>query len=162
MWRGIYWRGTFESFEIPKNKSLGNDGITKEFCEAFWDDLKTSLLLSVNKAFKVGELSTSQKKDKNKRFIKSWRRISLLNVDAKLVSKVLAERLKTAHPSQTSSNQTAYLYGRFIRERARLTFDIIEVSDLLKLKGVLLTVHIEKVFNSVNHNFLLKLLENYG
>ena len=79
-----------------------------------------------------------------------------------MVSKVLAERLKTAHPSQTSSNQTAYLYGRFISEGARLIFDIIEVSNLLKLKGVLLTVHIEKVFNSVNHNFLLKVLENYG
>ena len=27
----------------------------------FWDDLKTPLLSSVNKAFEVGELSTSQK-----------------------------------------------------------------------------------------------------
>ena len=46
---------------MPKNKSLENDGITKKFYEAFWDDLKTPLLLSVNKAFKIGELSTSQK-----------------------------------------------------------------------------------------------------
>ena len=28
---------------------------------AFWDDLNTPLFLSVNKAFKVGEVSTSQK-----------------------------------------------------------------------------------------------------
>ena len=47
--------------KLPNNKSPGNDGITKEFYEAFWDDLKTPLLLSVNKAFKVGELSTSPK-----------------------------------------------------------------------------------------------------
>ena len=47
--------------KMPNNKSPGNDGITKEFYEAFWDDLKTPLLLSVNKAFKVEELSTSQK-----------------------------------------------------------------------------------------------------
>ena len=47
--------------KLPNNKSPGNDGITKEFYEAFWDDLKTPLLLSVNKAFKIGELSTSQK-----------------------------------------------------------------------------------------------------
>ena len=46
---------------MAKNKSPGNDGITKGFYEAFWDDLKTPLLLSVNKAFKVGELSTSKK-----------------------------------------------------------------------------------------------------
>ena len=56
-----------------------NDGITKEFYEEFWDDLKTPLISSVNKAFKVGELITSQKqavikliekKDKDKRLIK--------------------------------------------------------------------------------------------
>ena len=46
---------------MPNNKSPGNDGITKEVYEAFWDDLKTPLLLGVNKAFEVGELSTSQK-----------------------------------------------------------------------------------------------------
>ena len=40
--------------KMPSNKSPGNDGITKEFYKVFWDDLKTPLLLSVNKAFKVG------------------------------------------------------------------------------------------------------------
>ena len=66
--------------KMPKNKSTGNDGITKEFYETFWDDLETPLLLSVNKAFKVVELSTSQKqavtkliekKDKDKQLIKN-------------------------------------------------------------------------------------------
>ena len=89
---------------MPNSKSPGNDRITKKFYEAFWNDLKTPLLLSVNKAFKVGELSTSQKqavirlvekKDKDKRLIKNRRPISLLNVDTILVSEVLAERLKT-------------------------------------------------------------------
>ena len=47
--------------KMPNNKSRGNDGITKEFYEAFWDDLKTPLLLNVYKAFKVGELRTSHK-----------------------------------------------------------------------------------------------------
>ena len=46
---------------MPNNKALENDGITKEFYKAFWDDLKIPYLSSVNKAFKVGQLSTSQK-----------------------------------------------------------------------------------------------------
>ena len=95
-----------------------------------------------------------KKKDKDKRHTKNWRTISLLNVDTKLVSEVLAERLKTAVSSLISSNQTAYLNGRFISERRRLTSDI--------LKGFLLTVDIEKAFDSINHNFLLRVLENYG
>ena len=47
--------------KMHKNKLPGNDGITKGFDEEFWDDLKTHLLLSLNKAFKVGELISSQK-----------------------------------------------------------------------------------------------------
>ena len=78
-----------------------------------------------------------------------------------MVSKVLAEHLKTALPSLISSNQTAYLNGRFISEGGRLISDIFEVSNFLKLKGLLLTVDIEKAFNSVNHNFLLKVIEIY-
>ena len=56
----------------------------------------------------------------------------------------------------------AYLNDSFISDGGRLISDIFEVSDLLKLKGLLLTVDIEKSFDSVNHNFLLKVLENYG
>ena len=89
------------------------------------------------------------------------RPISLLNLDTKLVSKVLAQGLKTELRSLIPSNQTAYLYVRFIREGRRLISDIFEISDLLKLKGLLLTADMEKAFGSPNHNFLLKVLENY-
>ena len=63
--------------KMSSNKTPGNGGIKKEFYEAFWDDLEIPPILSVNKAFKVGELSTSQKqavfkliekKDKDKRY----------------------------------------------------------------------------------------------
>ena len=61
------------------NKSHGNEGLTKEFYEAFWDHVKVLLLLSFKMAFLKKELSTSQKqtvikliekKDHGKRFIK--------------------------------------------------------------------------------------------
>ena len=47
--------------KIFNNKSSENDGLTKECYEAFCNDLKAPLLLSVNKAFNIGELSTSRK-----------------------------------------------------------------------------------------------------
>ena len=35
--------------KMPNNKLPENNRITKKFSEAFWDDLKTPVLLSVNK-----------------------------------------------------------------------------------------------------------------
>ena len=76
------------------NKTPGNDGLSKEFYVAFFDILCPNLLKCLNYAFEVGELSTSQrqavitlieKKGRDKRYIKNWRLISLLNVDAKIL-----------------------------------------------------------------------------
>ena len=88
---------------MPSNKTNGNDGISREFYVAFFDLIKDLLMSSINYSLEVGELSTSQKqavitliekKGKNKHYMQNWRPISLLNVDAKLISKVLTMRLK--------------------------------------------------------------------
>ena len=51
-----------KSLKSMKNdKSPGNDRITKEFYEFFWDDIENSLSDSIKKSFILGELSTSQK-----------------------------------------------------------------------------------------------------
>ena len=46
---------------MPNNKSPGNDDLTKEFYEVFWEDLKTPLTSSFKSAFDKGGLSSSQK-----------------------------------------------------------------------------------------------------
>ena len=65
---------------MKNNKTPGNDGLSKEFYEVFWNDVKITLLASTNDAFIKEELSTSQKQaviklieknDRAKRFIKN-------------------------------------------------------------------------------------------
>ena len=154
------------------NKSAGNDGLSKEFYECFWDEIKKLFLASIHKAFLNQELSTSQKqavikmlekKDKDKRFIKNWRPISLLNTDVKIISKVLSTRKKgVLFPYLISSNQTAYVKNRFIREIGRVISYILEIAKTLGLEGFLVTIYIEKVFDSVNHCYLFHILRKFG
>ena len=67
------------------------------------------------------------KKDRNKRFVKNSRPILLLNVDTKILSESLAEKLKHVLPELISSNQTAYAKNRYISESGRLISDVIEM-----------------------------------
>ena len=103
-----------------------------------------------------------EKRDKDKRFISNWRPKSLLNVDTKVISKCLATRLVPILPSIISSDQTAYVKGRFIGESTRLISDILDISDTENLSGYILTADLEKAFDSIDHTFLISCLKKYG
>ena len=156
---------------MQNNKSPGNDGLTKEFYEGFWDEIKELLIASATEAKHRGELSISQrqaiiklieKKDRDKRYIKNWRPISLLNVDTKIISKALSERLKNVLSSLISTQQTAYIKNRFIGEGGRLISDIVNICDRNNIGGFLVTIDIEKAFYSLDHKFILIVLKKFG
>ena len=65
-------------------------------------------------------------------------------------------------PSLISDNQSAYVDGRFISEGRRLIADVLQTTDMLKLTGMLVTIDIQKTFDSVNHQFLILALKRYG
>ena len=52
--------------------------------------------------------------------------------------------------------------NRFISEGGRLISDILETSESLHLKGYIVTVDIEKTFDTLSQSFLLVCLKQYG
>ena len=112
------------------------------------------LLESVNQAFHTKILTISQrqaviklieKKARDKRYIKNWWPITLLNVDSKILYKAISNKLKTAMPTLISSQQAAHVKNRFIGESGRLISDITE-----------------KAFDSLDHSFLISVLKKFG
>ena len=115
--------------KCSKNKSPGNDGLTQEFYEYFWKEICHTFYESYIESKNTKKLSTSQRQNiiclleksgKDKTYVKNWRPISLINFDTKLISKVLAERLKEVMPDLVHPNQVAYVKGRFIGEGVRV------------------------------------------
>ena len=77
-----------------------------------------------------------------------------------ILFKTLADRIKMFLRFLISSNQTAYVKERFISKSEILFSDILQVADFLKLRGLLVTVDLQKTFDSVNHLFLITALKN--
>ena len=126
---------------------------------------------SINQAFYTKILGISQrqaviklteKKDCDKPYIKNWRPISLLNTDTKILSKTISKKIKAVLPMLISSQQTAYVKNRFIRGSGRLISAIIEISAWLNIERVLVTMDIEKAFDSLDHYFLSPVLKKIG
>ena len=92
--------------------------------------------------------------------IKNWRPISLINVDIKVASKALANRLKAVIHNLISVYQTAYIKGRFTGESIRVINDLMEHIDREDEEGILFSTDIEKAFDSGDHNFLFATLRD--
>ena len=157
--------------DFQKNKTPGNDGLTAEFYLAFWPILGKHLVACLNYAHNHGELSNSQKqavitllekKGKDKRLIKNWRPISLINVDTKIASKALAKRLENILPDLIHYNQNAYVKGRSIFDAIRTIGDVLEYTKCSDQSGILVTIDFEKAFDSLDHRFLLKVLRTFN
>ena len=88
--------------------------------------------------------------------------ISLGNVDTKIMSKVIAARVKKVLPSIIHYNQTGYVKDRFIGEAIRSIFDIMDFTAKENIPGLLLFIDFQKAFDSVEWEFLIESLKKFN
>lgn len=158
--------------EMGNNKTPGMDGFSKEFYMTFWLELSQLMVDCFNYSFNVGTLSSSQnqvcitlleKPEKDIRYIENWRPISLINVDAKMCSKALCNRMMKFMPKLIHPNQSAFVKGRTIDEALRFLVDLFELTERNANKSfVLFAADFQKAFDSIEHNFIIATLRHFG
>ena len=127
--RSVKALDTFDNGKTP-----GNDG----------NSVGVFMTEVFNHSFELGQMSNSQKqavvtlidkKGKDRMFLENWRPISLINVDSKIATKVIANRIKNVLPGIIHSNQSGFMKGRFLLlidfEKA---FDSIELNVIFFIK----------------------------
>lgn len=157
--------------KMALNKSPGTDGLTTNFYQFFWKDLRTLLFDALKESIEKKELMPSMKQGlitlipksgKDKRILDNLRPITLLNTDYKILSGAVAERLKKGISNIISETQSGFLKGRLIHNNIRLVLDLLEYSEILQERGYILFLDFYKAFDSVEHTFILKTLQSFG
>ena len=156
--------------QLKMSKSPGCDGLPAEFYKVFWSCIHTLVINSLNHSFTKGHMSTTQKraiisliyKKGDKMHLKNWRPISLLNTDYKILSVILANRLKKVISKVISTDQTGYIKGRFIGTNVRLIDDIINLCINEHQSAAVLFVDFEKAFDMVEWSFVVQTLMKFN
>ena len=94
--------------------------------------------------------------------LKEFRPISLVEAFYKIVSKVLANRLKKMLGKIISDNQSAFIGGRQILDGVMLTNEIINSLKKCNQAGVVLKLDFKKAYDCVDWNFLNHVMELMG
>ena len=156
---------------MKKGKTPGSNGFTSEFFKQFWSLLGAFLYRASHEGLNNKSLLLSHresivtlipKQGKPKDSIKGWRPISLLNVDFKIISTAVSNRMKAVIHNLISSTQTAYIPGRFIGENSRLVYDVIEHVNVTSTSGIIMAVDFEAAFDTVSWDFLINALHHYN
>ena len=155
--------------KLKKGKSPGPDGIPAEFYQAHWSSIQDMYFEFINEIKskfipqeKNASFTTLIFKERGDPFLLvNYRPIALMNVDIKILSKVLSIRLVTVLPSIIHETQTA-VYGRRIGNSIHLVRDIIDLANNNNEEAALIFLDQEKAFDRVSHEFLFQVLKKFG
>lgn len=158
-------------FAMPSNKSPGPDGFPVEFFKSSWSVLSHDFITSVQSVFKFGFLPKGVNstilalvpKKLESYEMRDYRPIACCNVLYKVVSKIVANRLKRLLPQIISETQSAFVKGRLLMENVLLASELVKDYHKESITPrCVMKIDISKAFDSVQWEFVLKSLRALG
>ena len=159
-------------FQMQDLKAPKPDGFPTFFYKHLWPTMANKVVKAVTSFFIMGSMPREVNaslivlipKISNPTSINHFRPISLCNVEYKIISKLLVEKIRPLLDKMIYPTQLAFIPNRWIAENQIIVQEVLHSFKTRKTKSGLMAIKLDlqKAYERVNWNFLKAVLLHFG